>query len=78
MKGRCGISMWSLDSTRVDVLTHIVLTIYILVGIIFEERKLVKQHGSFYPRRSNVRCLYVTEPGRNLGVKRCEMTILWF
>ncbi|MDR3587950.1 MAG: NnrU family protein [Desulfosporosinus sp.] len=42
------IFMWSLDSTRADVLTHIVLTIYILVGIIFEERKLVKQHGTVY------------------------------
>lgn len=40
--------MWSLDSTRVDVLTHIVLTLYILVGIILEERKLVKQFGSEY------------------------------
>ena len=42
------IFMWSLDSTRADVLTHIILTIYILVGIIFEERKLVKQHGTVY------------------------------
>lgn len=44
------IFMWSLDSTRADILTHIVLTIYILVGIIFEERKLVKQHGSAYTK----------------------------
>ena len=42
------IFMWSLDSTRADVLTHIILTIYILVGIIFEERKLVKQYGTVY------------------------------
>ena len=42
------VFMWSLNSTRVDILVHLVLTLYILIGIKIEERKLIKQFGSAY------------------------------
>lgn len=42
------VFMWSLNSTWADILVHFVLTIYILIGIRLEERKLVKQLGSAY------------------------------
>ncbi len=42
------VAMWSLNSTRADILVHVILTVYILVGIRLEERKLVKQFGSEY------------------------------
>lgn len=42
------VFMWSLNSTRVDILVHLVLTIYILIGIKLEERKLIKQFGLSY------------------------------
>ena len=42
------VFMWSLNSTRVDILVHFILTIYILIGIKLEERKLVKQFGLSY------------------------------
>lgn len=40
--------MWSLDSTWADLLTHIILTLYIFVGIYFEEKKLIAQYGQSY------------------------------
>lgn len=40
--------MWSLDSTWADLLTHIILTLYIFVGIYFEEKKLITQYGQSY------------------------------
>lgn len=42
------VFMWSLNSTRVDIVTHLVLTIYILLGIRLEESKLVKEFGLAY------------------------------
>ena len=42
------VFIWSLNSTRVDIIAHFVLTIYILIGIRLEERKLVKEFGSAY------------------------------
>lgn len=42
------VFMWSLNSSWADILVHFVLTIYILIGIRLEERKLVKQLGSAY------------------------------
>ncbi|EHQ91029.1 putative protein-S-isoprenylcysteine methyltransferase [Desulfosporosinus youngiae DSM 17734] len=42
------VFMWSLDSTRVDVLVHLILTIYIIIGIWLEERKLIREFGSAY------------------------------
>lgn len=42
------VFMWSLDSTRVDVLVHLILTIYIIIGIRLEERKLIRKFGSAY------------------------------
>lgn len=42
------IFIWSLNSTRVDILVHLILTIYILIGIRLEERKLIKEFGSAY------------------------------
>jgi methanethiol S-methyltransferase len=42
------VFMWSLNSTRVDILVHLVLTIYIIIGIKLEERKLIKQFGLAY------------------------------
>jgi protein-S-isoprenylcysteine O-methyltransferase Ste14 len=42
------VFMWSLNSTRVDVFVHLILTIYIVIGIWLEERKLVKEFGSAY------------------------------
>ena len=42
------IFMWSLNSTRVDIVVHLILTIYILIGIKLEERKLINQFGSTY------------------------------
>jgi len=42
------IFMWSLNSTRVDILVHLVLTLYILIGIKLEKRKLIKQFGLSY------------------------------
>jgi Putative protein-S-isoprenylcysteine methyltransferase len=42
------VFMWSLNSTRADILVHLVLTAYILIGIQLEERKLIKQFGSAY------------------------------
>lgn len=42
------VFMWSLNSTRVDILVHLVLTLYILIGIKLEERKLIKQFGLTY------------------------------
>lgn len=42
------VFMWSLNSTRVDILVHLVLTTYILIGINLEERKLIKQFGLAY------------------------------
>ncbi len=42
------VFMWSLNSTRVDMLVHLILTIYILIGICLEERKLIKEFGSAY------------------------------
>jgi len=42
------IFIWSLNSTRVDVLVHIILSIYILIGIWLEEKKLIKDFGYAY------------------------------
>lgn len=42
------VFMWSLNSTKVDILVHLILTMYILIGIRLEERKLVKEFGSAY------------------------------
>lgn len=42
------VFMWSLNSTRADILVHLILSIYILIGIRLEERKLVQQFGSAY------------------------------
>ncbi|KGK88117.1 protein-S-isoprenylcysteine methyltransferase [Desulfosporosinus sp. HMP52] len=42
------VFMWSLDSTRADVLVHLILTIYILIGIWLEERKLIREFGFAY------------------------------
>jgi len=42
------VFMWSLNSTWADTLAHVVLTLYILIGIRLEERKLVIQLGSAY------------------------------
>ena len=42
------VFMWSLNSTWADILAHVVLTLYILIGIRLEERKLVIQLGSEY------------------------------
>ena len=42
------VFMWSLNSTWVDILAHSVLTIYILIGIRLEERKLINELGSAY------------------------------
>ncbi len=42
------VFIWSLNSTRVDIVTHLVLTIYILLGIRLEESKLVKEFGFAY------------------------------
>lgn len=42
------VFMWSLNSTRVDILVHLILTIYLLIGIKLEERKLIKQFGLAY------------------------------
>lgn len=42
------VFIWSLNSTRTDIITHLILTIYILIGIKLEERKLVKEFGSMY------------------------------
>lgn len=47
------VFMWSLNSTWVDILVHFVLTIYILIGIRLEERKLVRQLGSGYIEYQN-------------------------
>lgn len=40
--------MWSLDSTLADIITKTILTSYIAVGTILEERKLVKEFGPAY------------------------------
>lgn len=42
------VFMWSLNSTKADILVHLILSIYILIGIRLEERKLVQQFGSDY------------------------------
>ena len=42
------IFLWSLNSTRADIVVHAVLTIYILIGIQLEEKKLVAQYGDAY------------------------------
>lgn len=47
------VFMWSLNSTKADIILHLVLTFYILIGIVLEERKLVKQFGSAYIEYQN-------------------------
>ncbi|WP_425801020.1 methyltransferase family protein [Desulfitobacterium sp. Sab5] len=42
------VFIWSLNSTKADILVHLILSIYILIGIRLEERKLVQQFGSAY------------------------------
>lgn len=42
------VFMWSLNSTKADILVHVILSIYILIGIRLEEWKLVQQFGSDY------------------------------
>ena len=42
------IIMWSLNSTRADIITHIILTVYIIVGIKLEEKKLISKYGQAY------------------------------
>ncbi|KLU67907.1 NnrU protein [Desulfosporosinus acididurans] len=42
------VLMWSLNSTRIDIMVHTILTGYILIGIRLEEKKLVKQFGLSY------------------------------
>lgn len=42
------VLMWSLNSTKIDIIVHTILTIYILIGIKLEEKKLVKQFGLSY------------------------------
>ena len=42
------VFIWSLNSTRVDILVHLVLTMYILIGIRLEERKLIIELGLAY------------------------------
>lgn len=42
------VFIWGLNSTRVDIVAHLVLTIYILLGIRLEESKLVKEFGLAY------------------------------
>jgi protein-S-isoprenylcysteine O-methyltransferase Ste14 len=47
------VFIWSLNSTWVDIVVHFVLTLYILIGIRLEERKLVRQLGSVYIEYQN-------------------------
>lgn len=42
------VFMWSLNSTKADILVHLILSIYILIGIRLEERKLIQQFGTDY------------------------------
>lgn len=42
------IMMWSLNSGGVDILVHSILTVYILIGIQREEKKLVARFGRSY------------------------------
>lgn len=42
------VLMWSLDSTLAEIITKVILTIYIVIGTILEERKLVKEFGVSY------------------------------
>ena len=44
------VFMWSLNSTRVDILTHLALTLYIVIGTRLEEQKLTKEFGLAYTR----------------------------
>ncbi|WP_242966698.1 NnrU family protein [Desulfosporosinus sp. FKA] len=44
------VLMWSLNSSRIDIIVHTILTVYILIGIRLEEKKLVKQFGLSYMR----------------------------
>lgn len=42
------ILIWSFDATLAGIITNIVLTIYIIIGSILEERKLVAESGDAY------------------------------
>lgn len=44
------VFVWSLNSTRVDILTHLILTLYLVIGLRLEERKLTKEFGLAYTR----------------------------
>ena len=42
------ILIWSFDATLAGVITSIVLTVYIIIGCILEERKLLAEFGDAY------------------------------
>ncbi|KAF1084751.1 hypothetical protein SPSYN_02537 [Sporotomaculum syntrophicum] len=42
------IFIWSLDATRAEFITRIILSIYILIGCLLEEHKLVDELGTAY------------------------------
>lgn len=42
------VLMWSLNSTLADVMVHVVMTVYIIVGIRLEEKKLISKYGQDY------------------------------
>lgn len=42
------VFMWSLDSTLAEIIMKVILTVYIVIGTILEECKLVKEFGLSY------------------------------
>ena len=42
------IFMWSLNATLADIEARLILTIYIFIGTILEEKKLVREYGPLY------------------------------
>jgi len=42
------IFIWSLDATWAGLLTHIILSLYLIIGCFLEEKKLVDEFGTAY------------------------------